>query len=368
MGEKMKKALQIKLFLAFLFLLFSTFSAAEKHMIDNPYGLTTETALDNTFNPAINTFWEKNAISDYFLGVAHKKVHTVSIRTGNAKTIVISQGRNESVLKYKELAYDLNQQGYDLYLIDHRGQGFSERLGGNQYRGHVEHFQDYVDDLNRYITSLELTKNYQHNYLLAHSMGGTISALYLQQYKHPFQASILFSPMLSINLGSIPSSIATILTSSAARLCSWFSDQACYIFGGAEYQRKIFINNDLTASEVRFNASQNTFERFPETQLGDASMRWVAESISATQQAVDNAEKINIPILLLQAGTDAVVTPEGQNNFFENLTKCKTKRFLRIVGAKHEIYLEKDPYRLAALNSVLKFLEEAQQGKLTCTK
>ncbi|HEY5716744.1 MAG TPA: alpha/beta fold hydrolase [Psychromonas sp.] len=281
---------------------------------------------------------------------------------------MISQGRNESVLKYKELAYDLNRQGYDLYLIDHRGQGFSDHLGGNQYLGHVEHFQDYADDLNRYVTSLDLPSNYQHNYLLAHSMGGTISALYLQQYNHPFQASILFSPMLSINLGSIPSSIAKILTYSGATLCSWFSEQACYIFGGGEYKRKIFADNELTASELRFNSSQNTFERFPETQLGDASMRWVAESISATQQAIDNADKISIPVLLLQAGADTVVTAEGQKQFFENLTKCKTKRFLTVAGARHELYLEKDLYRLAALNAALEFLAESQQGKLTCTK
>lgn len=364
----MKKASQLKLLLPFLFLLSSALTSAENHMVNNPYGLTTEAELNDNFNDKINTFWEKNAMSGSVQGIGNKRLHTISIKTGNANAIVISQGRNESVLKYKELAFDLNHQGYDLYLIDHRGQGFSERLGGDRYHGHVVHFQNYVDDLNSYILSLDLANNYQYNYLFAHSMGGTIAALYLEQYNHPFQASILSSPMMSINLGSIPPAIAKLLTSSGAAVCSWFSDQACYVFGGEEYKRKTFAGNNLTSSEVRFNASQNTFTAFPETQLGDASMRWVAQSLSAMEQAVDNADKIKIPILLLQAGADQVVTAAGQNQFFENMTRCKAKRFLTIPYAQHEIYLEKDPFRLAALNAALKFLEASQQGTLRCTK
>ncbi|WP_372882775.1 alpha/beta fold hydrolase [Psychromonas sp.] len=361
----MKKSLHIKLLLPFL-LLFSTPASAEKNMLNNPYGLTTETELNNSFNAQINAFWEKNAISDYFLGVADKKIHTVSIVTGSANAIVISQGRNESVLKYKELAYDLNRQGYDLYLIDHRGQGFSERLGGDQYRGHVDHFQDYVADLNRYISSLELAGKYQNNYLLSHSMGATISTLYLQQYAHPFQASVLFSPMMSINMGRIPVIVAKLITYSGTALCRWFSDKACYIFGGNDFQPKLFSNNAVTTSELRFNSSQNTHLEFPETQLGDASMRWVATSVSAAQQAINNADKINIPVLVVQAGGDTIVTAEGQYQFFENLTNCKMKRFFNIDNAKHEIYLEKDQYRLTALNATLKFFQELQQGKHPC--
>ncbi|ABM04977.1 alpha/beta hydrolase fold protein [Psychromonas ingrahamii 37] len=364
----MKKASQLRLLLPFLFLLSSALTSAENDMENNPYGLTTEAELSDTFNSKINAFWKKNAISVSLQGVDNKRLHTISIKTGNANAIVISQGRNESVLKYKELAFDLNRQGYDLYLIDHRGQGFSERLGGDQDHGHVVHFQDYVDDLNRYILSLDLANNYQHNYLLAHSMGGTISALYLEQYNHPFQAAILLSPMMSINLGSIPSFIAKLLTFSGAEVCSWFSDQSCYVFGGKEYKPRAFIGNDLTSSEVRFNASQNTYIEFPETQLGDASMRWVAQSLSATGQVVDNANKINIPILLLQAGADQVVTAAGQNQFFKNITQCKAKQFLTIPNAKHEIYLEKDQSRLVALNAALEFLEASQQGTLRCTK
>ncbi len=362
------KTPKISILLLFSCLILSAVTFAATDMLNNPFQLSSENQLGQNFNPTINDFWKKNAQSDSFTGADNINVHTVSIKTGNNKAIVISQGRNESTLKYKELAYDLNQQGYDLYLIDHRGQGFSERLSSDKHRGHIEQFQDYVDDFNNYVLSLDLQKHYQHSYLLSHSMGGTISALYLQQYQHPFQAAVFFSPMLSIDLGGIPESIAKIITYSSAEICSWFSDLPCYIFGGSGYQKKSFVDNDLTSSESRFNSGFNTFELYPETQLGSPTMRWVAESINAAQQAREDASKIAVPVLIIQAGDDSVVTAEGQNEFYQNITECSSTQFINIPGANHEILLEADRYRTPALNQALQFLNKSQQGKQTCIR
>lgn len=324
--------------------------------------------LGNNYNPEILSFWETNAQSSDFIGIDNKRIHTIAITTGNNKVIVISQGRNESVLKYKEIAYDLHSQGYDIFLIDHRGQGFSERFGGDQYRGYVADFQDYVDDFNHYVTSLELDKKYQHRYLLSHSMGGTISALYLQQYKHPFQASVFFSPMLSINLGGLPSLLAKIISYSSAEVCRWFSNKACYSPMGEAYVKHSFADNQLTHSETRFNSGKIDFDVYPETQLGSATMRWVATSISATEQAIEHAHNINIPILMFQAGNDTVVTSEGQKALFNNAKNCHLNQLITIENAKHEVLLERDEYRLIALNHTLQFLIKIAQGKPACTK
>jgi len=356
------------LLLTSIFLSFSIFTAVVSTMPNNPFNLTTEPMLNNHFNPEIISFWQDHAKASDFQGVDNKRIHTISITTGNDKAVVISQGRNESVLKYKELAYDLHLQGFDIFLIDHRGQGFSERFGGDQYRGYVEHFQDYVDDLNQYISSLDLEKHYRQRYLLSHSMGAAISALYLQQYQNPFQATVFFSPMFSINLGPLPNFIAKIITYTSAEICTWFSDKACYTPGGKGYEKKDFERNHLTSSEARFYANQHETQMFPETQLGDATMRWVATSISATEQAINNASKINIPILLIQAGDDEIVTTKGQIAFFENVTFCKFNSYLSIENARHEILLERDEFRLTALTRTFQFLTDTAQGKLTCTK
>ena len=356
------------LLISTLLLLCTVFTSVASYMKDNPFNLSTELTLTNNYNPQILAFWKQHANSHYFQGVDDKTIHSISIISGNDKAIVISQGRNESVLKYKEVAYDLHQQGYDIFLIDHRGQGFSERFGGDQHRGYVEEFQDYVIDLNSYINSLQLDEKYTQRYLLSHSMGGAISALYLQQYKHPFQGSVFFSPMLSINFGILPSFLAKMISYSSAEVCSWFSDKACYVPAGKGYIDKKFKRNYITQSEKRFYSSQIGFKEFPETQLGDATMRWVATSISATEQAIENAGNINIPILVMQAGNDGVVTAVGPRSFFENLAQCDLNEFVTIAGAKHEILLERDELRLTALTRTLQFFKATTQGKQVCIK
>ncbi|PKF61307.1 lysophospholipase [Psychromonas sp. psych-6C06] len=348
-----------------LFMCYTSIIVANDNM--QPFPFSGELTLSSNYNAEINAFWlQAQPLS--FQGVDNKRLESFSLLGGNTRAIVISQGRNESVLKYKEVAFDFFRQGYDVFLLDHRGQGFSERFGGDQHRGYVNNFQDYVDDFNHYVTALELDKKYQQRYLLSHSMGGTISALYLAQYNHPFQSSVFYSPMFTINTAPLPNFMAKLIAYSSASVCSWFSDKACYVPGGKGYQKKIFENNQLTTSPRRFDASQYDFEHFPETQLGSATMRWLATSLSATEQAIEEAHNIDIPILVVQAGNDQVVNGEGQHEFFDNVTYCKFNQFLTIEDAKHEILLERDEFRTIALSHTLQFLSKTAQGKRSCIK
>ncbi|MEL0659555.1 alpha/beta fold hydrolase [Psychromonas arctica] len=337
--------------------------------LDNKYQLNTEANLDNHFSPAINTFWDEHAQIKTFDSEVGGTINTVQIKTGSANAVVISQGRNESVLKYKELAFDLSNQGYDVFLIDHRGQGFSSRLGGDAYRGHVQEFNDYIIDLTTFINSLQLEKNYQSRFILSHSMGSAISALYLEEQTHPFTAAIFFSPMFSINLGSMPPFIAKAVSYISDLVCSWFSDLACYAPGVGPYIQTAFEHNILTSSVKRYQSSSSTFNDAPVTQLGGPTMRWVNKSLFATEKAIQQASKINIPIMVIKAGRDTVVTEQGQDAFFANTKHyCKGNKLIRIEGARHELLLEQDQYRILAINEALDFFQQSQQGKLSCIK
>ena len=97
-------------------------------------------------------------------------------------------------------------------------------------------------------------------------------------------------------------------------------------------------------------------------------MRWLVTSISATEQVIKDADKITIPVLIIQAGADTVVSETGQKQFYKNVTECKFNQFLTISDAKHEILIESDLYRMPALTATLNFFINQQQGKLKCTK
>lgn len=97
------------------------------------------------------------------------------------KVVVISTGRIESYVKYPEVAYDLFQCGYDVMIIDHRGQGLSGRLLADSHRGHVLQFADYVSDFAHFWQRVVQPAGYRRRFALAHSMGGAILALFLAQ-------------------------------------------------------------------------------------------------------------------------------------------------------------------------------------------
>ena len=67
----------------------------------------------------------------------------------------------------------------------HRGQGRSGRLLADPHLGHVNRFNDYVDDLAAFWQQEVQPGPWRKRYILAHSMGGAISTLFLQIYSFP---------------------------------------------------------------------------------------------------------------------------------------------------------------------------------------
>ena len=111
-------------------------------------------------------------------------------------TILLIQGRTESMMKYHELMWELSQQGYAVFTMDHRGQGLSDRMLENREKGHVEKFQQYVDDQQVFINTVVLSKQTSGQLLLlTHSMGGAVGSLLLAQQPTLFKAAVLSSPM-----------------------------------------------------------------------------------------------------------------------------------------------------------------------------
>ena len=332
-------------------------------MSNNKYQLSNEEELNNNFSSNINDFWRTHAKVEVFESKHGGTINTVHITKKHSKAIVITQGRTESALKYKELAFDLYNQGYDIFFIDHRGQGNSSRLSIDTHRGHVEDFQHYVTDLKTFVDSLQLTKQYQTSFLLSHSMGGAISALYLEEQAHPFQAAAFFSPMLSINLRGLPVFLAKIISFFSDRTCRFFGKKDCNAPGSKIYNPIIFDKNLLTNSSKRYCSMLATFNESIETQLGGPTMRWVNESLFAMERAIKNAVNIDIPVLIIQSGADKVVTAKGQKQFFNKIKHNKSNVFLTISGAKHELLIEQDKYRLPALTAALDFFEQYSKGK-----
>ncbi len=248
-------------------------------------------------------------------------------------TIVISHGFTESCEKYHELIYYMNQAGYQAAVLDHRGHGNSLREVENPELVHIEDFSVYVEDLHRFIEK-EVQPRTQGRplYLYAHSMGGCIGTLYLEQHPGIFQKAVLNAPMYGINNGSIPDFAAGLLCFGAA--LAGKRKNRLFTMGGFDPQEP--FEGSGCDSLARHNYYLKRRRETPAYQTGCASYGWAGEAMKAGKKAIamKNAANIRIPVLLFQAKRDTFVRAKEQEIFLSRIPDGR-KVF---VDSGHEIY------------------------------
>ena len=345
----------------------------------NANNFTTEENFVARYSNEITNFWQQGEFSS-FSGVNKARINyaifnhnKISATATNRKCLIISPGRSEGYLKYKELSFDLFNLGFNVFIIDHRGQGISARLLKNSHMGYVDNFQYYVDDLSNFIDDIvkphcQLDGQAHKPYLLAHSMGGAIAARYLQDYPNSIQAAVLSSPMLGLDSSPIPSFIAKGLIKITDKINQIFDDTPWYFLGQKDYLPKednsaVFLANPLMHSSLRFREFNLLYRQVPELQLGGVTVKWLSESLTALEKIFSNIDKIKTPTFVIQAGEDRIVSNEAQDDFCQQLHKlhpqsCPNGKPLVIEGAYHELFFESDSYRQQTLTAAVKWLDK----------
>jgi len=341
----MKKVLVLLLLVSYL----SAFELLQPSHYSYP--ITQEKEL-LTKQPQIN----KNFFASqkgYFEGESKIRIFYRIFKVPKAiASIVISSGRTESLGKYKELIYDLNHNGFNVYIMDHRGQGDSGRLTEDPQLGHVNDFENYIRDLHTFIQTKVIPDKPYNLFLVAHSMGGAIGGLYIEEHPDVFDAAFFSSPMMQPTLG------APLISGFMCEALSLKDDaQPDYAPGTQSYdnENRDFVGNTLTHSQLRYSITEKTFAKNAKEKVGGPSLQWVVQSCEASQRVVENANKITIPFLLLQAGEDKIVNAAPQKIFCKNAqTQCSA---YTIGGAYHELFVESDIYRNLAITNLITFFK-----------
>ena len=303
----------------------------------------------------LTDFWRQRDEAE-FTGVDDIPVRFVRFRAQHHdRVVVICPGRIESYVKYAELAYDLFHLGFDVLIIDHRGQGRSGRLLADPHLGHVNRFNDYVDDLAAFWQQEVQPGPWRKRYILAHSMGGAISTLFLQRHPGVCGAIALTAPMFGIVI-RMPSFMAR-------QILNWaeahprFRDG--YAIGTGRWRALPFAINVLTHSRQRYRRNLRFYADDPTIRVGGPTYHWVRESILAGEQVLAGAGDDATPTLLLQAEEERVVDNRMHDRFCELRTAAghpvEGGRPLVIKGAYHEILFEKDAMRSVALHAIVDF-------------
>lgn len=338
-----------------LLTLFLTLTATElpvsaQSATENPFRLSTVPLLtDEQYTHRIEQFYETGT-EGTFPGKAGVPIYyRIFSQSETAPAIMISSGRTEAAIKYKELIFDLYNSGYSVYIHDHRGQGLSGRMTGDPEMGHIDTFQYYVDDLHTFYTSFVRPAKHPRVYMMAHSMGGAIAMTYLEQYPEVFDAAVFSSPMLGLNPPICAA--AAVLNRKVPR----------YAPGKAGYDpvaEAVFENNTLTGSEVRFRRAFDAYSRVPEARLGGPSIQWVHRSCRQFESLFGQIDRIETPFIIFTADNEQIVDPRSHRKFVEKARELGKECILHpITDAQHELYIEKDPQRLEVLNTSLQFFD-----------
>jgi len=314
---------------------------------------TSEKDLVNTFNNTIDPFWEEQVSRGHFAGKGDVDVHYAwCIPDTPRSTIVISSGRIESYLKYKELVFDLYQNGFAVFILDHRGQGLSGRMTHDPQHGYVAHFDDYVDDLVYFTQNIVVPKQQGRLQLLCHSMGGAIGALTLLRLPTLFSKAVLASPMFGIK-PALPNWLANSLITAGLAVNKLRKQQSGYFFGQTPYIAYPYSLNKLTHSKTRYGLFRALYDEERRIQLGGVTTEWLCAAHGAMNTIEKSAGAITTPSLVLSADNDAIIDNKRQRRVVGQMPNA---RLVVIEKAYHEIITESDDLREEAMTKVLDFL------------
>jgi len=281
-------------------------------------------------------------------------IHYVKYKADEARgSVTILHGYTESTEKYHELAYYFLLSGLDVFLIDHRGHGYSHRDVTDLTLTHIDGFDDYVNDFAAFMKEVVANETDAPRYIYAHSMGGAVAALYLERADAICDKAILNSPMIAPCTGGFPAWATALI----CRTAILFGKSKKRVFVCAPYPGHENFACSCSTCEKRFEEYQEQKRTVPNLQNYSPTYRWMLESLNVTKKILKKGapERINCPVTLFQSELEDTVKTAPQEEFILRVPKGK---FEFVAGAKHESYSSPDVILHPYLDKVLGFFAE----------
>jgi alpha-beta hydrolase superfamily lysophospholipase len=205
-------------------------------------------------------------------------------------TVIIVHGLGDHALRYAHVAQRLNELGFHVRAHDQFGHGES---GGS--RGCIPHEMRLVDDLADIVddTRRQMQRN-QSLVLLGHSMGGVVVASFVRQQMRPVDGIILSSPAFNPGLNLLQKFLLDALPRIAPNMR---------------------VDNGLDVDKLsRDPISVQTYksDHFVHRKISGRLAKFIADEGA---NCIAMASRWATPTLLMYAGSDALVNPQGSQDF-----------------------------------------------------
>ncbi len=239
--------------------------------------------------------------------------------------LLIVHGLAEHSGRYMNLVNHFIPLGYAVYTLDLPGHGQS---GGT--RVFVSRFSDFTHTIRVYAKTIRKIHPEKPVFIVGHSMGGLISAVYLIDDPSGVSGAVFSSPGVRV-----PDNISPVLIF-AGKVLSFLLPRIGLI--GID-------PNGVCRDETVVDAYVND----PLVYTGKTTARLAAEMLKAMNRVAAEAGSITLPVLVVQGGSDRLIDPEGANAFCESVGSVD--KSIRIYdGFYHEVF--NDPERNRVLEDV----------------
>ena len=256
--------------------------------------------------------------------------------------VVLLGGRSEFIEKYRETVDELLGRKFDVATFDWRGQGLSDRMLPNRYKGHVASYDDYLKDLTCFMDQYVPQHSGRPVIILAHSMGAHIVLRYLHDHPGRVEKAVLTSPLIDIAGPVILRLTMKIMIKIAVRigLKTNYATNA----GNVDSSKKQFVGNHLTRDRHRFQEMIRMMTEYPDVALGGVTFGWLDATLKSIGHMMSKGylEGITTPLLMISAGADTIVSMTAQKQACRRLPNC---HLVTIPDALHELLIETDAVR-----------------------
>lgn len=230
-------------------------------------------------------------------------------------TVAVLHGGGDHSGRYPGLTAALVRAGMEVALLDFRGHG---RSGGARW--HVDRFDEYLGDLDLFLEKVRGEAEGRRLFLVGHSQGGLVAALWGLDRRRPVAGVVLSSPYLQLafepprlklQLGRLVGKVWPSLPVPAGLdLAALTSDP--------EMQR--------WTDQDRLYGRKTT-------------PRWFEESTRAQEEARRRAGEFVHPLLVLLGEADPIANPAA-GRAFHAAAASRDKRLVSYPGFRHEIFNE----------------------------
>jgi len=252
-----------------------------------------------------------------FKGIRDASIYYQSwLPEGEPKAVLlIVHGLAEHSGRYMNVVHYFVPLGYAVYGVDHVGHGKSSGT-----RVYVERFGDYTHTLKTYFDMVRRWQPGKPIFLLGHSMGGLIGAVYLLDYQAELTGAVLSGPAVKVHrtVSSTDIFVGKVMSVLMPKLG---------VIG-------------LEAEGVSRDAAVvQAYVDDPLVFRGKVTARLSAELVKALRRLIADAANITLPILIVQGSEDKLVDPKGAQVLYDAVSSVD-KTIKIYDGLYHEVFNE----------------------------